>query len=261
VFKNLSVPLLVALTGAFLTLLPATSRAFPVSGNLDIGGSEAQVGATSLNFLTNLALPGVSPAGYGNFLASGGNNTFVPYVGDTGFIHSLNYTSQPINQTFSLSNFLIFNPTGTVIPPDIALDLSFIYTGVFGQAAGAMPPAPGQTFTPVFAALVTPANPLGLSPYNLTNTQTGSTLSLSLAGNARRISTAELSPFSGVFTEQFSVPFQTVMASIVTGGTVQNSYSATFQVTVVPEPPVWSLFGLGGIGSVGLAWLRARRKS
>jgi hypothetical protein len=36
---------------------------------------------------------------------------------------------------------------------------------------------------------------------------------------------------------------------------------AVYTFTVVPEPPIWSLMSFGALGSFGLTWLRARRRS
>lgn len=56
-------------------------------------------------------------------------------------------------------------------------------------------------------------------------------------------------------------------ASEITDGTASGSGAqhfapaGSYTITVVPEPSTWSLLGLGGIGSLGLTWLRARRRA
>jgi hypothetical protein len=163
-----------------------------------------------------------------------------------------------------LSNFLVFSnsPGNPVLPPDIALDLRFIFLGVNPQAPCTAAPAVGQTCTPAFAGLVTAANPLGLSAFNLQNTQTGSTASFSVSGTARRISTGEVSNFSGVYTAQFAgMSYQQLLNTLATGGSVNNaSYSATFMSTVIPEPETTALVLGGLLLVVGGSFRRFRRK-
>jgi len=255
-----------ALFVALLTLLAIPSFALPISGDLHIAGlGDAQVASTFLNFLCQTIGNPTSPcpAGYGNFQATSGTQSFAPYSGDVGFIHSLNNAGQPINQSFSLLNFLIFDPVpgfGTVLPPDIALDLSFIFTGTQGQGQCAIAPAPGQNCTPALASLVTPANPGGLSPFNLQNTQTGSTASFSVLGTARRISTNEQSNFIGVFSADFTVPYQSYLPTIATGGIVTSPYSATFTANIVPEPGTMTIMAGGLLLIIGSISLRRRRQ-
>src|SRR5262245_40733588 len=118
--------LLLALLVGVLTLA-TPSLAIPVAGSFAIGGSSADVGATFLNFVCNAALTPACPAATGNFLVTAPvSGSFGPYLGDTGFIRNLNQGIAPISQPFALPNFITFNPAGTVIPPDIALDLTFI---------------------------------------------------------------------------------------------------------------------------------------
>lgn len=248
-----------------LVLIPASLSATPITGSFDIGGSSATVTALSLSFSCNSAItnaPCPAPANYGNFAVTGGTGSFAPYVTEGGYIHAINNTSEPLNTSFSLPNFIMFSSSAgnPVLPPDIALDLSFIFLGVDGQAQCAAAPAPGQTCTPAIPALVSSANPSGLSAFNLQNTQTGSSASFSVEGTARRISTGETSNFTGVFTAQFNVPYQTVLQELARGS-ITNSYSATFQATVVPEPQTTALV-LGGLlvllGRAGMRRLNRR---
>jgi hypothetical protein len=86
---------------------------------------------------------------------------------------------------------------------------------------------------------------------------------LSLAGSARRISTGELSPFTGVLTAQFNVLYQSVLGTLLTGGTVRTSYSGTFTaIAEVPEPQTIALV-LGGIlvlAGIGMRTLSRRTR-
>lgn len=247
--------LLFAVVAGLLTLATPV-LAIPVSGTLSIGGSSAEVGATVLNFVCNNALTASCPAGYGNFVVSPPvSGSFLPYSGDTGFVRNLSQATAPINEQISLPNFVMFNPAGTVVPPDIALDLTFIFAGPVGAQAGcamAIPMA-GQTCTPAgIPGLITASNPLGLSPFILVNTPVGSSATFSVMGTARRISTGEISNFTGIFTAQFTDFFQEYLPTIATGGTITNSYSATFEATLIPVPEASSItLLLGGLLLVG----------
>jgi hypothetical protein len=254
------------LSAVALMLWASTAAlAIPINGTFDIaGGSDATVMATSLLFnctpgsLTLAPCPG--PANSGNFHETTGTGSFAPYVTQGGYIQNLSQGTTPINQNFLLSNWITFSGTAgnPVLPPDIALDLRFIFTGVSGQAACGAAPSPGQICTPIIPALITPANPSGLSPYNLQNIGGGgSTASFGLSGTARRLSTGEVSNFNGTFTAQFSTPYQDVLTQLFTTGAVSNSYSATFTVTAIPEPATESL-AIGAI--LILAGLGLRKK-
>ncbi|MBI1895826.1 MAG: PEP-CTERM sorting domain-containing protein [Acidobacteria bacterium] len=196
-----------------------------------------------MNFLCNPAL-GACPLDYGNFIVTQGTNDFVAVLFTGGLIHSLNQATEPINEPFLLLNFMFF-----AADPDIALHLTFIPTGVSGQADCFAAPATGQTCTPVIPALVTAANPLGLSPFNLQNlpgAPLSSTASFAVAGIAERISTGELSNFVGRFSASFGVPYQNLLLQLGAGETITSPYEATFEVTVIPEPGTTMLM-LGGL--------------
>jgi hypothetical protein len=191
-----------------------------VFGTLEVGDASLATGATTFDFLP-------AGGGTGTFSVGGSSTgTFAPLAGTTGLSKDLNLVAgQPPNSAFALSNFLTF-----AAAPSVHLDLNFIYLGVLSSAACGVAPAPGQTCTPVIPALITPANPLGLSPLSLLNTPTGSVASVSLAGTAANTATPNTtaSPFTGTVTTQFSLPFQSVLATLGSGGALSASYSATF---------------------------------
>jgi hypothetical protein len=214
---------------------------------LNINGSFA-VTATGVDFQPAAGGSGTFAAG-----ASGQTGAFVSVAGTPGTIKDLSFASQPLNQPFLLSNFVTFTTNA-----NLRLDLTFISLGAFSQANCSAPAAAFQQCTPAFAALVTPNNPQGLSPYNFTNTSlTTSTLTFNVSGTAFNAESGLSSPFSGTFTTQFTTSYQTQLTLLANGSPILGTYSADFSttsaLTSVPEPTTLLLLcsGLVGIASRG----------
>jgi hypothetical protein len=141
--------------------------------------------------------------------------------------------------------------------PNISFTFTDLLAGIDGAAGcSASPPAPGQECTP---------NVPAESPFNLQNTSSStSSASFSIAGFEIDSLTNDTVPIFGTFTTPFaSIPFQTLLAEVIAGGTVTTSFSAQFvtePVPSVPEPATQALMlGASLLAAAGFA-LRARAR-
>ena len=148
---------------------------------------------------------------------------------------------------FTNQTFLTFNNGGITT----ALMLNYIAAGIYGSGGCGGSPAVGQTCT-------TPG-----SLFNFVNN----------AGNVGPQATATWvfdgatsgnpNPqqiWTGNFSSQFSVPFQTVLANLGANGYVANTYSGTITLSENPAPEPGSLIMIG-TGLLGLAALLRRRRA
>lgn len=247
----------------------ALTGLFTMSASADTlhaaGLGDATVAATSLTFG---CFTGTCPAGYGDVRITGftpdpgslfQNNGLT--AGQTGFIHNLNNSIAPVNETFSLPNFLEFNSGGT----GLVFNLSRVEPGTFGQAGClASPAAGGQICTPVVPALITPANPTGLSPYDLANSSaTSSSATFVVGGTVVNSSNGLSAPFQGTFSASFSdKSFQQILQDLQTGS-INKAYQLDFTANIgsfVPEPGTTSAMLGGLLILAGLGTRRFRRK-
>jgi hypothetical protein len=196
--------------GALLLFLAATGPG--LADTLEIGDPSVTVSTSSITL-------------NGSFtVGSASSGTFAPYSGTAGTLSNIDLLSTtPVNAPLNVPNFVAL--TGA---PNLQIGLNFIAPGVGSISFGCQ--AASQTCTPSFPALISPADPLGLSPLTFMNTQFGSVASFNVVASG----SDTLSPGStsstliGTVTTQYAVPYQTVVSQMISGDPISSSYSATF---------------------------------
>ena len=243
-----------AIVAAGLALSTSTASAAALTGQINIANDAdggVRVYADRIDWF--LPLGGGTGA-----IVVGGSNTgsFSGMAGATGDAKDLLFSAQPVDAAFPniapntvlagegvvLADFLTFDaPFGYV-----HFDLNYINDGAFSSAQCFLAPAVGQVCSPDGSAFSLVNLPGG-----------GSTASFSVSGFVRNSLDGSLSTFTGVYTTQFNVPYQVVLAAFATVGYIDNTYSGTFTaqiIPVVPEPATMLTFGAGA------ALLAARRR-
>jgi len=236
--------------------------ASPINGIFD-GGGTATVSFLDIFFCANGQTPSGANAGSacsaasGNIALSGGTGSFSSInagYGSLSTIFSLDAISEPLDTPLNVPNWVVLNPS--VGSPNIAINLTQVLGGAFlgnpsNCPAGAA--AAGQICSPVGSA------------FELVNSSaTTSSATFTVDITATDGVAADMATGTAVFSAQFGVPYQTVLAALATNsgtGNYSSTYSATFTLTpsATPEPMTLLLTGVGllGVGILGRRRIKA----
>ena len=203
------------------------SSAAVVTGNLNLTGA-VEFSSSSIDFTPRFGGSGRAT------VVDGSSDTFATLISTTAFIKDVSLSPPPSG---------ILDAITFQVAPQLHFDALSAGPGIFSSAACTAPRAIGQTCT------------LPGTPFNLTNTSQGSTLSVDIGGSFKDLSDGNSTPtpYSGLFTAQFiGKSYQQVLADIAGGATVTTSYSASFAPAVIPEPSMVLMVGAGLLLLVGL---------
>jgi hypothetical protein len=222
----------------------ANLSAAPISGSFDLAGNvvvSSSGGIVTVAF-NQLVTSTPNKANVGNTVSG----DFLGLQGTTVSIANLNSGTEPAGPPFAAVPFISFDAAPVGFP---TLLINQVFPGVFSNAQCGAAPAPGQTCT------VDPT-----SPFNLTNTPgSGGTINSTAIFNVAGVTSDGQSSWTGLFSANFNVPYQSVLQTFSQNGSVSNTYSGTFIVTTTPIPEAGTL-SLLGLGLVAMS-MKLRRRS
>jgi hypothetical protein len=210
-----------------LGCLPAAVVAAPF-GNADFAVAAFTLSSSGVDFIP-------AGGGTGSFdVGPSASGLFAGLAGTSGTVKDLSFAT--IGMPISVPAYFTF-----AAAPTIVLELTFISAGVFGSAQCGAAPAAGQVCTP-------PGSPLNF--LNLANTGgLSAVVSFTVAGTARNGTAESATPFTATYTAEFTdLPYQNILSTIASGGSVAGPYAAGIQLVSGP------LSGGFGIGTTALAF-------
>jgi hypothetical protein len=216
---------------AFL-MLASAAYAAPIVGTFNIAGT-ITVTPTAISWTLDSAPFTPNKA----TIAGGATGGFIPVQGTLATINNLNLLTEPVGSLFPPQPFLSFDAA----PAFPTLNINFIFPGLFTSAQCAtLPAAVGQTCTPPGSLFSLTNNPPGPP------TGPQGTASFVFSG----VTSDGLENWRGNFTSSFTVPYQTVLASLATNGSVSQTFAATFVLTPAetPEPSTMAMLGIALCG-------------
>ncbi len=223
-----SINLGLSLTLVSIVAIPATAQ---ITGSF-AGTSFATVSLTNINFCPNGLTPNgpnlvnACIPGSGNIDLAAGSGSFAGVSGNLNLIQSLNQVLEPTGTMVAIPNWMVFNPPVSAGHGPISLVLTEVLPGSFSAGQCGQAAAAGQICTPAGSA------------FNFTNqTANSSTACFEIAGYAVDKKTGNKTPLVAIFTSQFTISYQAVLAAIAANGGAGN-YSSSYSVAVAMVHPL-----------------------